>query len=135
MERGQRGRVRGVLPDVHAGRGHAQLGERVLHVGPAEHVHADPAEVLAQFPGRAEQRGVQRAAGQRHVRRRNAERAARRAYSYGTWLANRQASMPGPSRSTLSAASCSLRYAAATSLRAGAAEVPLPDAPAGPAAG
>ena len=42
---------------------------------------------------------------------------ARRAYSYGTGLANRHTSMAAPSRATFSAASRSRRYAAAISRR------------------
>src|ERR1700749_2263675 len=43
--------------------------------------------------------------------------SARRAYSYGTGLANRHTSMAAPSRATFSAASRSRRYAAAISRR------------------
>jgi hypothetical protein len=43
--------------------------------------------------------------------------SARRAYSYGTGLANRQTSMAAPSRATFSGASRSRRYAAAISRR------------------
>ena len=43
------------------------LGERVLDVTAAQHVHADPAEILAPVPAGPEHGGIQGAAGQRHV--------------------------------------------------------------------
>ena len=82
--------------DVHAVGGHAQFGERVLHVRAAEHVHADPAR--GRGPGPGWPAAAPRTARCRPAARRWRARAAcppRRAYSYGTWLANRQTSMPG----------------------------------------
>ena len=122
-------------PGRHAGRGHAQFRERVLDVGAAQYVYADPAEALADLSGGAEQRCVQRTSGQRHIAGLDAERAGLLGV-FVRHLTGEQAGIDArPEPQYLVGGFLLAAVRGGTSLRAGAAEAPLADAPGGLAAG
>ena len=68
MERGERRGAPRFLAHVHVADGQAHVGERVLDLRPAQHVHAQPGQVMAARQGCPQQGGIQGAAGQRHIR-------------------------------------------------------------------
>ena len=82
---------------MHAGRGQAELGEGLLDVAAAQHVHAGPGRIPAQ-PSRLARSSAAYSAlppSGTNVAGHASARLPRRAYSYGTRLANRQTSIAG----------------------------------------
>ena len=126
-------------------RGDAQLGVGLLDRAARQHVHADPLDVMARVPAGRSSAAYRDSPSSRTKVEGTVMTPARRAYSYGTGLANRQTSIAAPSRATFSAASRSRRYAAAISRRGsmppmsprgssrGQARAPESRRPAGPA--
>ena len=68
VERGERRGASRFLAHVHVAGGQAHVGERVLDLRPAQHVHAEPGQVVVPLPGRPQQGGVQGTAAQRDIR-------------------------------------------------------------------
>ncbi len=77
MERGHDRRAARILSYVHGQRRKAELGEGVLNVRAAQDVDAGPRGVAAGLPAGPQQRGVERASAQGHVRGRTAQHARR----------------------------------------------------------
>jgi len=67
VERGQGGGAAGIFPHVDVPGRDAELAEGVHDVAAAQHVHADPGQVIASVRARPQQGREQGAAGQRHA--------------------------------------------------------------------
>jgi hypothetical protein len=94
VERGQRGRRARLVLHLNVAGGHADLGHRLVHRAPAEHVHAGPGQVVTAGQAGPEQRGVQRAAAQRDVGGRAGQHARLAGVAVGD-LAGEQAHVDG----------------------------------------